>query len=280
MVSQTLWNIEEKMRNSVDVLKRELDTIRTGHATPALIEHIKAEYAGVPTPLNQLAGISAHGTNLLVIQPWDPSSISGIEKAILKSDLGLTPTNDGSVIRLNIPPLTEERRQELIKVVRKKVEEERIAIRNLRREAMNELKGLEKLFEKGRPFDVELEHLMEGIFQTYNFELWKLPIVENVDNFIDERNYHSIHFFTEHDKLRIEMKGTGIPQEKFEKLPKIAFTTKIDEILREKKEGLGYFGWGLKATLAVADKIDFLLDIFDICYYISVSYTHLTLPTN
>jgi len=144
MISRTLWNIEEKMQTSIAVLKRELASIRTGHATPALIDHIKIDYAGVPTPLNKIAGISAPEARLLVIQPWDQSSIQSIEKAILKSDLGLNPTSNGSVIRLNIPPLTEERRQELIRVVRRKVEEGRIAIRNLRREAMNELKGLEK----------------------------------------------------------------------------------------------------------------------------------------
>ena len=144
MASRTLWNIEEKMRKSIEVLKMELATIRTGHATPTLIEHIKVEYAGVPTPLNQIAGISAPGARLLVIQPWDKGSIHSIEKAILKSDLGLNPASDGSVIRINIPPLTEERRQELIKTVRRRVEERRIAIRNLRREAMEELKGVEK----------------------------------------------------------------------------------------------------------------------------------------
>jgi len=122
----------------------ELATIRTGHATPALIEHIKVDYVGVPTPLNQIAGISAPEVRLLVIQPWDQSCIHDIEKAILKSDLGLNPTSDGHLIRIYIPPLTEERRQELIKVVRKRVEERRIAIRNLRREAMEELKQLEK----------------------------------------------------------------------------------------------------------------------------------------
>ncbi len=144
MVSRTLRDIEDKMRVSVEVLKRELVTIRTGRATPALIEHIKVEYAGVPTPLNQIAGISAPEARLLVIQPWDKGSIRSIEKAILKSDLGLNPASDGSVIRINIPPLTEERRQELIKAVRRRVEERRIAIRNLRHEAMGELKGFEK----------------------------------------------------------------------------------------------------------------------------------------
>lgn len=144
MVSRILWNIEEKMRTSIEVLKRELATIRTGHATPALIEHIKVEYAGVPTPLNQIASISAPGVKLLVIQPWDKSSIRSIEKAILTSDLGLNPTSDGSVIRINIPPLSEERRQELIKAAQGRVEKEKIVIRNLRREAMDELRGLEK----------------------------------------------------------------------------------------------------------------------------------------
>ena len=144
MASRTLWNIEEKMRKSIEGLRRELTTIRTGRAAPALIEHIKVEYAGVPTLLNQIAGISAPEARLLIIQPWDKGSIRSIEKAILKSDLGLNPVSDGNVIRINIPPLTEERRQELIKTVRRRIEERRIALRNLRREAMEELKGFEK----------------------------------------------------------------------------------------------------------------------------------------
>ncbi len=144
MASRIIWNIEEKMQKSVELLRRELATIRTGRASPALIEHLKIEYAGVPTPLNQLAGISAPGVSLLVIQPWDRSSIHNIEKAILKSDLGLTPVSDGNLIRLNIPPLTEERRQELVKMVRRRVEEKKIVIRNLRREAMDGLKDSEK----------------------------------------------------------------------------------------------------------------------------------------
>lgn len=144
MIDSTLRNIEGKMQTSIEVLKRELDSIRTGRATPALIDHIKVDYAGVPTTLNQIAGISAPEARLIVIQPWDRGIIRNIEKAILQSDLGLNPTSDGSVIRLNIPPLTEERRQELTRVVRRKLEEGRIAIRNLRHEAMDELKILEK----------------------------------------------------------------------------------------------------------------------------------------
>jgi ribosome recycling factor len=144
MVSRSLWNTEEKMHASIEALKRSLATIRTGHASPALIEHIKVEYAGVPTPLNQIAGISAPEARLLVIQPWDPSSFQNIEKAILKSELGLTPIADKHIIRLNIPPLTEERRQELVRIVRKRVEEGKIAIRNLRHNAMDELRKMEK----------------------------------------------------------------------------------------------------------------------------------------
>ena len=144
MVTQALSSIEAKMQTSVGVLKEELATIRTGHASPALIEHVKVDYAGVPTPLIQLAGISAPEAGLLVIHPWDRSSVSSIEKAILKSDLGLNPSNDGNVIRIAIPPLSEERRQELIKVVRKRVEERKVAVRNLRHETVNELKDLEK----------------------------------------------------------------------------------------------------------------------------------------
>ena len=139
MISSTLQNIEAKMQTSTEALERELATIRTGHATPDLIEHIKVDYVGVPTPLNQIAGISAPEARLLVIQPWDRSSIKSIEKAILQSDLGLNPANNGSIIRLNIPPLTEERRQELTRVVRRKIEERRIVIRNLRHEAMDSL---------------------------------------------------------------------------------------------------------------------------------------------
>lgn len=144
MVSQTLQSIEDRMQKSVDGLEKELVTIRTGRATPSLIEHLKIDYVGVLTPLNQIAGISAPEARLLVIQPWDKGSIRDIEKAILTSDLGLNPVNDGNVIRVSIPLLSEERRQELVRVVRRRVEERRVAIRNLRRDAMDGLKELEK----------------------------------------------------------------------------------------------------------------------------------------
>ena len=148
------------MRISADGLKKELATIRTGHATPALIEHIKVEYAGVPTSLNQIAGVAAPEASLLIVQPWDPDSLHSIEKAILKSDLMLNPVNDGRIIRVNIPQLTEERRQELIKLVRNRVEERKIAIRNLRREALEELKGLEKNKDISQD---ELKHALDQL---------------------------------------------------------------------------------------------------------------------
>ncbi|MDP2916710.1 MAG: ribosome recycling factor [Dehalococcoidia bacterium] len=144
MVSNVFASIEKKMKAVAEGLKQELAMIRTGHANPGLVEHLKVDYAGVPTPLNQIAGISAPEARLIVIQPWDPSSLHSIEQTILKSDLGLNPISDGKLIRLNIPPLSEERRYELTKVVHRRAEERRVAIRNLRRDAMEELKKLEK----------------------------------------------------------------------------------------------------------------------------------------
>lgn len=144
MVQDTLKSIDEKMKTSAQVFRSDLSSIRTGHASPTLVEHIKVDYAGTPMPLNQIASISAPEPSMLVIQPWDKGVISSIEKAILKSDLGLNPSNDGSIIRIAIPPLSEERRKELIKIVHTRVEERRVAIRNLRHDALNTLKKLEK----------------------------------------------------------------------------------------------------------------------------------------
>ncbi len=144
MASTILSLVEKKMKAVSEGLTQELATIRTGHASPALVEHLKVDYAGAPTPLNQIAGISAPEARLLVIQPWDPGSLKNIELAIQKSDLGLNPINDGRLIRLSIPPLSEERRQELSRVVHKRLEERRVAVRNLRRDALEEIKKAEK----------------------------------------------------------------------------------------------------------------------------------------
>jgi len=144
MSSTILGAVDKKMKAVSEGLRQELSTIRTGRASPALIEHLKIDYAGTPTPLNQIAGISAPEARLLVIQPRDPGSLKSIELAIQKSELGLNPANDGRLIRLSIPPLSEERRQELTKVVHKWLEERRVAVRNLRRDALEELKKAEK----------------------------------------------------------------------------------------------------------------------------------------
>jgi ribosome recycling factor len=147
MIEPVLLKAEEKMKTSVDVLKRELAAVRTGRASPALVEHVRVDYNGVPTPLNHVGSVSVSGTNLLIIQPWDPNILTSIEKAILKSNLGLTPTSDGHLVRLAIPPLSEERRQELTKMVKKMLEEQKIVVRNIRRDALEDLKKQEKAKE-------------------------------------------------------------------------------------------------------------------------------------
>ncbi|MEK7354005.1 MAG: ribosome recycling factor [Chloroflexota bacterium] len=144
MASEKLRIIEDKMKKTVEGLKKDLSTIRTGRASPALIEHLKVEYSGTVLPLNQLASISVPEAKLLLIQPWDPASIRGIERAIQASDLGLNPTTDGKIIRISLPPLSEERRQELMKLVRSRVEERKIVVRGLRREVTEALKESEK----------------------------------------------------------------------------------------------------------------------------------------
>jgi ribosome recycling factor len=144
MIDPTLLKAEEKMKTSVDVLKRELAAVRTGRASPALIEHVRVDYNGVPTPLNHIGSVSVSGTNLLIIQPWDPNILTAIEKAILKANIGLTPSSDGHLIRLAVPSLDEERRGELIKMVKKMLEEQKIVVRNIRRDALDEIKKQEK----------------------------------------------------------------------------------------------------------------------------------------
>jgi len=144
MIDEVLGELREQMQKSVDALQDDLRSIRTGRASPALVEKLPVEYYGTATPLNQMASIAAPEPRLLVIRPWDPSSLGDIERAILKSDIGLTPMNDGALIRLSIPRLTEERRRELVKVVSRRVEEGRIAVRNLRRDALQDLKEFEK----------------------------------------------------------------------------------------------------------------------------------------
>lgn len=144
MLKEITKDAEQRMGKAVNNLKSEYAGLRAGRATPALVEKIQVDYYGTPTPLNQIAGVTAPEPRLLVIQPWDSKAISDIERAIQKSDLGINPTNDGRVIRLVIPQLTAERRTDLTKVVRKKAEESRVAVRSIRRDANETVKQFEK----------------------------------------------------------------------------------------------------------------------------------------
>jgi ribosome recycling factor len=160
MLKDVINDAEERMEKTVEAIQLDLRTIRTGRASPALVERLQVDYYGSPTPLNQLAGITVPEPRMLMIRPWDRNSMGLIEKAILKSDLGLTPSNDGQVIRLIIPQLTEERRRDLSRMVAKRVEEARVACRNIRRDAIELLRDLEK--EKL----ISEDELFEGRDQT------------------------------------------------------------------------------------------------------------------
>jgi len=149
MIAELLEDARERMGKSVEATRHEFASVRTGRASPALLDRISVDYYGAQTPLKQLATISTSEARLLTVQPYDKGSIKAIEKAILESDVGLTPSNDGAVIRLAIPELTEERRRELVKVVRHIAEEGRIAIRNIRRDVMHDLRELKEAGETG-----------------------------------------------------------------------------------------------------------------------------------
>jgi ribosome recycling factor len=144
MSSQVLAQVEPKMARAVEVMERDFTGLRTGRASTALVDRLVVEYYGTQTPLNQLAGISVPEPHQIVIQPWDRSVLGAIEKAILRSDIGLTPNVDGTVVRLNIPPLTEERRKEIVKQVHRRMEDARVEIRNLRRDAADAIKKEER----------------------------------------------------------------------------------------------------------------------------------------
>lgn len=144
MINEVTQEAQERMQKAIQSLKKEYTSLRAGRANPGLLEKIMVEYYGAATPINQMANISAPEARLLVIQPWDKSVIPVVEKAILKSDLGLTPSSDGTVIRIAIPQLTQERRMELVKVVKKKAEESKVVVRNVRRDANDQMKDFEK----------------------------------------------------------------------------------------------------------------------------------------
>ncbi len=143
MVKESLKEAETRMKGAIQSLEEDLSGIRTGRASPALVERLHVEYYGAPTPLMQLATISAPDPRSLLIRPFDPTALKHIERAILVSELGLTPNNDGKVIRLNLPPLTQERRRDLVKVVHGRLEDTRVAVRNIRRDMMKDLRDFE-----------------------------------------------------------------------------------------------------------------------------------------
>ncbi|MHB9146749.1 MAG: ribosome recycling factor [Symbiobacteriia bacterium] len=165
MLKDVVKQVEDKMKKTIELFRKELSQLKAGRATPALLEKVLVDYYGTPTPIPQLANVSAPEPRLLTIQPWDKSTLPAIEKAILKSDLGLNPSSDGTLIRLSVPALTEERRKELVKQVHKLAEEQRVAVRNERREGNEALKGMEKKREipedEGKRGEAEIQKLTD-----------------------------------------------------------------------------------------------------------------------
>ena len=168
----------ERMHGAIDALKKEFGSVRTGRATLSLLDGITIDYYGTPTPLQQLASLSIPESRQIAIQPWEAKIIPEVEKAILKSDLGLTPMNDGKMIRINIPTLTEERRKQLVKVIRKRAEEAKVAVRNIRRDTNEELKKLEK--EK---------HLSEDVVKKEQEEVQKITdaFIKKIDEVLEHK---------------------------------------------------------------------------------------------
>jgi ribosome recycling factor len=163
MIDELLDDAREHMDKSVEATRGKFGSVRTGRASPALLDRISVDYYGAQTPLRQLATINAPEARLLTVQPYDKSSIKAIERAILESDIGLTPNNDGSIIRLQIPELTEERRRELVKVVRGLAEEGRVAIRNIRRDVMHDLRELRDAGEAGSDDEHRAEETLQKL---------------------------------------------------------------------------------------------------------------------
>jgi ribosome recycling factor len=174
LVSTLLDDARERMHKSIDTIRHEFGSVRTGRASPALLDRISVDYYGSATPLNQLATITTPEARLLSIQPYDKSSIKAIERAILESDVGLTPSNDGAVIRLVLPELTEERRRELVKVAHRLAEDGRVAIRNIRRDVMHDLRELKKAGDTGEDDEARAEVQLQKITDSCVAELDEL----------------------------------------------------------------------------------------------------------
>lgn len=174
MIDEILLDSEDRMQKTIEVLRKEFASLRAGRANPAILDKVQVDYYGVPTPINQMANVTAPEARLLLIQPWDKSIIPNIEKAILKSDLGLNPASDGTVIRIAIPQLTQERRKELVKVIKKKAEDAKVGIRNIRRDANDALKSLEKNKEISEDENKKAQDDVQKITDKYIAEVDKI----------------------------------------------------------------------------------------------------------
>ena len=174
MIDELLEDAQDRMAKSVEAIRHEFGSVRTGRASPALLDRIMVDYYGATTPLKQLATITAPEARLLTIQPFDSSAIKAIERAIMESDVGLTPSNDGNLIRLGVPELTEERRRQLVKVVRHITEEGRVAIRNIRRDVMHDLRELKEAGETGEDEEKRAEVGLQKLTDTRIAELDEL----------------------------------------------------------------------------------------------------------
>ncbi len=171
---QVLETCESKMQKSLESLEKDFSSLRTGRASVSLLDKIRVEYYGNETPINQVATISVPEARMIVIQPWDKSVLSSIEKAILKSDLGLPPNNDGKLIRLNFPPLNEERRKTLVKTAKATAEQTKVAIRNVRREAMDELKKMQKSGDISEDQQKDAEAEIQKLTDSFSIEVGTL----------------------------------------------------------------------------------------------------------
>ncbi len=174
MTAEILSDTERRMKGAVEAAHQDFQTLRTGRASPALLDHLQVDYHGSKMPINQLAAISVPEPRLLVIAPWDKQALGMIERTIMNSDLGITPTNDGNVVRLQIPYLTEERRRELIKQLHKKAEDHRIAVRNVRRDVNDRVKHLEKAHEMSEDDSHRLHDQVQKMTDKYIEEIDKL----------------------------------------------------------------------------------------------------------
>jgi ribosome recycling factor len=181
VTKELISDAERRMQKAVEVAAHDFSTIRTGRANPVVLDNIKVDYYGATTPLNQLAGISVPEPRMLMVTPWDRTQINAVLKAIQASDVGLTPMSDGNVIRLNVPPLTEERRKELIKLLHKKAEEHRIAVRNVRRDANEHLKAQEKKSEITEDDLKREQDEVQKLTDKYIIDIDKLATAKEVE---------------------------------------------------------------------------------------------------